>query len=1068
MNSRAISDGQSVPLRIGLLGSVQAIRSGVDIELGPARQRAVFCVLAMRAGHTVGRDEVVDAVWGEDAPASAEGGVYTYISGLRRVLDKSGRERIGAAGSAQGSLPSAGSLLADRSGFVGSSGSGYTLRVDPDAVDALLSARLREEAQTHLRAGEREPALNAIDRALALWRGEAFAGVPGPYAMSQRVRLDEMRIELLEQRAGVLLEIGGQQEAATELSGLVLRYPMRESLRELLMRALYRCGRTADALEVFRSARKILADELGIEPGPRLRQLHQQILTGDPSIGADEASSAVASTSIAVPGSDALVPTSTVVTTESGAPAEHAELTRAPLTLPIAQLPHDVAAFTGRDRELAWLHDLLTPLQVEGADGSSSGDGAPEAPVWIASIDGCGGVGKTALALRFAHQIGPKFPDGQLWVDLRGFDPVLPPLHVAEALVRLLRGLGQDPKQLPDDVDSLAALYRTVLAGRRIIVLLDNAISTDQVQHLLPGTYGCLAVVTSRNRLGSLVARHGAHRLTLDVLEPEEAHGLLVRLLGRSRVEEEAAAAAELIGLCGGFPLALRIAAERIVARCAEPIGDLLAELREECDRLDVLSIDEDPTGAVRNVFSWSYQALKPEAARLFRLLALHPGAEFSAAAAAALDGQSPGNTNRFLRTLADGHLLEPVGTSRYRIHDMLRLYADELIRSQDSETDRDAASVRMLAFYLNSIDNATRRIQPGSTAGNLDPPPTGCETLDFVDATVALDWVDREQTNLQLAVRHASHTGHDRLCWQLADRLRLVYELHRTGAEWLATTTVGLDAARRCGDQRGEAQLRYRHGLALTLKGDAAGAVADLEAAEEMYASLDDYRGTANTRNGIAIVYAELLGRPDLALSHFAAAGQLFKSAGDRDGYARVVGNTGRAQIALGHYDNAIAHVEESVRIFEELGNVVSAVRGRMRRAQAEVAAGRPEVALPIFVDIYDDHRETLGTSWLHDLLLGRTMCHRALGEHQLAIEWALKTIEAAGDGAPTQRAGALYEMACAYRGLGDLGEARSRTQQAVAILDAVGNERADQLRAELAAMSTGIAAAMLGSPGR
>ena len=391
-----------------------------------------------------------------------------------------------------------------------------------------------------------------------------------------------------------------------------------------------------------------------------------------------------------------------------------------------AQLPHDAAGFTGREPELAAL------------DSFAHGEGSTA--VVISAIDGVAGIGKTALAVHFGHRVAAAFPGGQLYVNLRGFDPNQPPLAPGDVLPRFLRALGADPSQMPTDVDELASVYRSLLSGRRVLVVLDNAATAEQIRPLLPGAVGCLALVTSRNRLSGLVARDGAYRVTLDVLPPAEAIALLTRIIGSDRVAAEPAAAETLAQLCGWLPLALRITADRAAAHRHLRLTDLVDELTAEHDRLDVLSADEEAT-QIRAVFSWSYRTLPAEPARAFRLLSLHAGQDISASAAAALIDATVTETRRLLTTLTGGHLLEETGRNQYQFHDLVRVYAAECAQLSEPESQRTAAIRRLLTWYLHTADSFSRTINPDGLHVPLDPPELPCAPLVFTTYRQAVDW---------------------------------------------------------------------------------------------------------------------------------------------------------------------------------------------------------------------------------------------------------------------------------------------------------------------------------------
>ncbi len=498
-------------LRVGVLGPVRACLSGRELPTGPPRQQAVLGMLAMRANRTVSRDELVDAVWGQDAPASAEGGVHTYVAGLRRVLEPR-RSRRGP------------------SKALASAGAGYVLRVDGGNVDALVFERSLQRGRRLRASGDLTGAVAALEIALSEWHGSAFAGVPGPFATAERVRLAELRSAAAEERADVLLDLGRHEQAVPELVALVAEHPLRERMRGLLMIALYRCGRQAEALQAFHEARQVLDDELGIGPGPELSRIHQQILALDPDLEA--------------PGR-APVPA-------PAPPAASAVPDPAP-----AQLPLEAPGFSGRHAELDRMHRVAGPAPGEEPDGLSPGT------VQIIAITGTAGVGKTALAIRFARQVAKRFPDGQLYANLRGFDPSGSATSPDDALRYFLDALAVPPQRMPADLQARAALFRSMLDGKRVLVVLDNARDTDQVRPLLPGSPGSLVLVTSRSQLTGLVAAEGAAPLSLDVLTEDEAHELLGRpagpggrrgrAAGRRRADRLVRAAAAG-ARCGGGP----------------------------------------------------------------------------------------------------------------------------------------------------------------------------------------------------------------------------------------------------------------------------------------------------------------------------------------------------------------------------------------------------------------------------------------------------------------------------------------------------------------------------------
>ncbi len=454
------------------------------------------------------------------------------------------------------------------------------------------------------------------------------------------------------------------------------------------------------------------------------------------------------------------------------------------------QLPADVTFFTGRDGELGTLDALL--------------DRGEPAAVVISAIAGTAGVGKTSLAVHWAHRARERFPDGELYVNLRGYAPG-PPVTPDQALDGFLRALDVPAKKIPLDVDARAGLYRSLLAGRRMVVVLDNAATPDQVRPLLPGSPTCAVVVTSRSRLSGLVARDGAHRLTLDVLPQHDAVTLLRCAVGPDRVDAEPGAAAELARHCDYLPLALRIAAERAAARSHLMLADLAEELAGERDRLDVLTADDDEATGVRTVFSWSYHALAPEAARVFRLLGLHPGPDVGVASAAALTGSTTTSVRRQLDALTSAHLLTETRRDRYQFHDLLRAYATERASLDESPDECANATHRVLAWYLHTAHAALYTLYPQHPEIPLDPLTVTCQPLTFTHRDQALQWFDTEHANLMAAIQLAADTGQHIIAWQLPNTMDTFLALRYHCADLITVHQLGLTAAEHIQDQRGE-----------------------------------------------------------------------------------------------------------------------------------------------------------------------------------------------------------------------------------------------------------------------
>jgi DNA-binding SARP family transcriptional activator len=536
---------------------------------------------------------------------------------------------------------------------------GYLMSVAVGELDVARFMALRESAGEAASAGSWDRAAARLRAALSLWRGEPLTDVPSELlVLREAPRLTEMRLQALEGLMDAGLQLGQHADVIAEFRHLAAVYPLRERLYGLLMLALYRDGRQGEALATYRRARRVLIDALGAEPGAELQQLHQQILTADAALAAPEN-----------------------VRLAAGGPKPAAP----------RQLPAAVRHFADRAAELSELSALLDQL----------GEQTPGAVV-ISVIGGTAGVGKTELAVHWAHQVSGRFPGGQLYVNLRGYDPGQP-MPATDALAGFLRALGVPGGDIPAAEDERAARYRTLLAGRRMLVVLDNAGSVQQVRPLLPGDPACVTLVTSRDSLAGLVAREGARRLDLDLLPTQHAVGLLRALIG-ARVDEDPAAAAALAACCSRLPLALRVAAEFAAARPGIPLGELVGELADQRRRLDLLDADGDSRTAVRAVFSWSYRHLDLDSARLFRLAGLHPGPDLDRNAAAALTGTSPERAGQLLDVLARAHLLHPTGPGRYGLHDLLRGYARELAYAQDTGEDRRAALTRLAGHCAHPV----------------------------------------------------------------------------------------------------------------------------------------------------------------------------------------------------------------------------------------------------------------------------------------------------------------------------------------------------------------------------
>ncbi|OLB76263.1 MAG: hypothetical protein AUI14_19315 [Actinobacteria bacterium 13_2_20CM_2_71_6] len=839
-------------LRFAVLGPVGAVRDGTEVLLGPAKQRAVLVMLLLRANRSVSRDEIVDGVWGEHAPPSVTNLVATYVAGLRRAIEPERGRRA------------AGSVLT-------STDVGYALRLRPGQIDLELFEWL---AALGRRTTDLVESASALSEALALWRGEPLDGVPGPFAAAERRRLAERRLAVLEQRIELGLALGEHAEWVPELTRLVAAHPYRERLRALQMLALYRSGRQADALGAFDDARRTMAENLGIEPGTDLRRLQYQILIADPAL-------------------------------------QRRPVTGVPLRLtgPPAQLPADLADFTGRAAEVATVSGWLA--------GTVPGPDAPAPPPLVAVLTGAAGVGKTTLAVHAAHLSRGLFPDGQLHVDLQGAGNR--PVPAGEVLARLLRDLDVDPARIPDSADRRAAMFRTLLAGRRVLILLDDARDAAQVQPLLPGASGSAVLVTSRGRLGHLP---GARVLDVRTLREGEAYALLTRIVGADCVAAEPDAAAEVLAACAGLPLAVRIAGVRLASRPGWTVRTLADRLRREERRITELRAG---TLAVRSSFQVSYAALPtsgtPPVARLFRLLGLLDAPDVSAPVAAALADCAADDAENALEQLVDEHLLESREPGRYRFHLLLRLFAREVAGAQEPEPARRAALDRVARHYLAGVRRADRRLRPAQTIlpDGYGDPPTAPE---FATDGEALAWLERERGGIvSVGLQSAGMPGIDpMLSATLVTYLRAF--LHRRGywhdLEQLADAAVA--AAARDGHEHASALAHLERGAAAYLRLRLAPAEADLRRSLALFRTLDDPYGRSRALNNMSLICSEL-GNHTEAARLVQEDLDLLRRLGDLPGESVALDNLALVEVRRGHYAEAVPHCVRSVALNRSVG---------------------------------------------------------------------------------------------------------------------------------------------------
>lgn len=785
---------------------------------------------------------------------------------------------------------------------------GYRLRLGDGQLDAEVFEAAVARAHERQAAGELAAAAAGLREALALWRGPALAGLTGRAIEAASARLNEQRLAALEEYFELELRQGHCSPVVGELIELVAANPLREGMVGLLMRALHGAGRQTEALQAYERLRTRLAEEMGLDPGPSLRKLHAGLLRNETAV-------APANVPVAEP----------VVPRQLPAPARH---------------------FVGRDSAMSELDRLC-----EAASGDS---------VIISVIRGTGGVGKTALAVRWAHRAAGRFPDGQLFVNLRGFDPASEPLTPGEAIRGFLDSFAVPGERIPVGLDAQASLYRTLLSGRRMLIVLDNARDVDQVRPLLPGSPGCMAIVTSRHELTGLVADEGAQPLTLDLLTTDEARRLLASHLGEVRLNAEPAATGELVTRCAQLPLALAIIAARAAAHPTFPLATFSAELADAQRRLDAVD-GGDPHTQMRSVLSWSYRRLSTQAARLLRLLGLHRGKDITVAAASNLAGVPMNQARQLLSDLARAHLVTEQSMGRYSLHDLLSAYAMEQAQAHDTAEERHAAVRRLLTYYCHAASVADALAAPHRRRTPLpSPEPLPPNDLPALhDHLGAVAWLEAERGNLVAAVRLARDHHHDDLAWRLANLLWPLFNLDKHWDDWIGTHTIGLACARACKDGNAEFTMLSSLGTAYRECRQFDESVRCHREALELSRAMGDRRGEAQALNGIGAAQADM-GRIGAARPLLRQALRIRQEIGDRWGEAITICNIGEDDLCSGDPAAARELFQRALEIHREIGDRWGEAMALSLLGRAYAAQGQAEAAIEHLTRALQLHRES------------------------------------------------------------------------------------------------------------
>ncbi|WLQ32275.1 BTAD domain-containing putative transcriptional regulator [Streptomyces castrisilvae] len=960
-------DAAEPSVRFRVLGPVEILIRDKPVPLRAGRQQTVLSMLLLEANHVVGTDRLIDAVWGDDPPTTAGSQIQICVSALRRILAEAG-------------------------GIIETRAPGYLIRLSPDQLDMQVFQDTVTEAGRVSRAGEVAEAAALLRDALALWSGNALASVTSRLVRAKAARLDQTRLSVYEECLDRELQLGRHRELVTELMTLVSQNPLRERLCGQLMLSLYRSGRQAEALEVYRTARTELVDQLGIEPGEELRRLERAILAQEAALD----------------------------WTGTAEPAAHTAGPR--------QLTAATADFTGRMEQVDALERALT----------QSGTAAnPCGVVPLVVIAGKTGVGKTALAIHVAHRLAAThFPDTQLYADLRGTRS--DPLSSEELLMSFLRALSPPGTKFPDTPEERAQLYRSRLAARKALIVLDDVADEAQVRMLLPGSAGCAVIITSRVRLTGFP---GSRLINLGQFDHGEAIELLGRVVGEDRVNAEPAAARTLSELVGGLPLALRVAGARLAARPHWTLETMVRRLADEHRRLDEL-VHGDL--AVRASISLTYGGLPPQVRLLFRELSDLPWDTFPSWVAAAVLDIGVREAEDLLDELVDAHLLDYVaadsrGSISYRFHVLIRIFAREQTGEEPRREDEGRRRLleRVCGGWLFLAEHAHGLLYGGQFTLLHGSAPRWEPRGGFHETPLAdpLAWLESERLNLTAAVRHSAGAGLDELCWDLASTLVTLFEARGYFDDWTDTHKFALDAVREAGNRRGTAAILSSLGSLHVTRRQTATAPELLDGAMEIFEELDDHHGRALVlRSQASLDYH--MGETRLSLARYDAALRELREAGDLIGVAHVLVNIAQHQLDAGAPDEAVKQLDEALGICRSVGSrrTEAQVLYRLGLAHLEQdrvdAAGEALGSVLLLVRRNDD---PVGESYAR---LGMSAVHRRLGNLKTAEAMLLRTLEISEDLADTVAQGrALFELGTLLAEGADPARARVHLERARAI---------------------------------
>jgi DNA-binding SARP family transcriptional activator/tetratricopeptide (TPR) repeat protein len=878
--------GGSTRIRFSLLGPLRAWRADEELDLGPRQQRLLLAVLLVNPDQPVGLGELITALWGEGAPPSAANVVHRHVGQLRRVLEPDLPLR------ATGEW-----LLRD--------GGGYRLRVDAESSDVPRFRELVASARAAAARGADVDAVRLFTDAIRLWSGPSAQGLRRePLEDQDFAALDRECLSAVAEAADAALRCGAARDVLPLLRKVAPHDPLNEELHARLVLVLAESGEQAEAVEVYRSLVGRLADELGIDPGTRLRAAHRQVLGGD---------------------------------------------SPEPVAVRPAQLPKDLATFSGRDAELAWMVASLRDR---------------DRPMSLALIDGMPGAGKTTVAVRLAYDVSADFPDGQLFVNLRGYDPSGSVMETAEALRGFLYALGTPSGRIPADLDAQTGLYRSLLKDKRMLVVLDNARDVEHVLPLIPGSPDCLAIVTSRNRLTGLVASEGGQTFTLEPMPVREARAMVALRLGEARSAREPDAVDQIVEMCGRLPLALAIVAARAAAYPDVPLSAIARELRDAQGGLDAFSYDD--TTDLRAVFSWSYRTLSPRAARLFRLLARTRGPDISHAASASVLGEDVRTTRAALAELSRTRLVTEHKPGRFQFHDLVRAYGLELGDELDTDEDRAAARLRTADHYLHSAHRVRRLFQPHQQSDPVGGHAPGVTPESVPNTDRAMAWFIAEHEVLQNFVEHAPADGFGDHAWRVALDMQEFFQRRGVHLSWAVTMRAALAAARGTGDRVGEARTLRSLAGAHYFMGDADEALAHLRATQDLLDEQGWVDDQAFVQRNIGDVLARRghgSGHGDSdhprAFEHYERAHRLFLEMGHRQGEALSLEGMGVCALRMGRSEEALEMLDLAMDTFRLSNDLHGEANCWAEYGEAYASLARYDEAIACLRRAVEMHRE-------------------------------------------------------------------------------------------------------------